>query len=108
MKKFTIILLILVILIFSTAITTPAFAQNVFKEGFYRISDFNHSQDGLYHVQNISAKGVYVIIFNENLIATQILYLEPKSPKYNLVPLKPEYRIIIVGDGQVHIDKGTH
>ena len=107
MKKFTIILLILVTLIFSTSISTPAFAANVFKEGFYRISDFNPSKEGLYHVQNISTKGVYIIIFNENLIATQVLYLEPKSRKYNLVPLKPEHRIIIVGNGQVYIDAGT-
>jgi len=104
MKKFTIILLILVTLIFSTSISTPAFAANVFKEGFYRISDFNPSEGGSYHVQNISDKGVYVIVFNENLIATQILYLEPKSPKYNLVPITPAHRVVIVGDGQVNID----
>jgi len=107
MKKFTIILLILVTLIFNTSISTPAFAANVFKEGFYRISDFNPSEGGSYHVQNISDKGVYVIVFNENLIATQILYLEPKSPKYNLVPITPAHRVVIVGDGQVHIDTGA-
>ncbi|HAK43210.1 MAG TPA: hypothetical protein DCM59_11555 [Clostridium sp.] len=108
MKKFTIVLLILVILIFSASISTPAFAQNVFKEGFYRISDFNPSKDGSYYVQNISDKGVYVIVFNENLIATQILYLEPKSPKYNLVPITPAHRVVIVGDGQVNIDAVAH
>ena len=107
MKKFTIVLLILVTLIFSTSVSTPAFAANVFKEGFYRISDFNPSKEGLYHVQNISTKGVYIIIFNENLIATQILYLEPKSPKYNLVPITPAHRVVIVGDGQVNIDAGA-
>ncbi|WP_346931196.1 hypothetical protein [Clostridium sp.] len=106
MKKFTIILLVLVTLIFSTSITTPAFAENLFKEGFYRISDFNPSKDGFYYVENVSSDGVYIIIFNENLIATQVLYLEPKSRKYNLVPLKPEHRIIIVGNGQVYIDTG--
>jgi len=107
MKKFTVILLILVTLIFSASITTTAFAENVFEEGFYRISDFNPSSDGSYYVKNISTSSVYVIIFNENLIATQILFLEPKSVKYNLVPLKPEHRVVVVGDGQVHIDKGA-
>jgi len=107
MKKFIIILLILVTLIFSTSISTPAFAENLFEEGFYRISNFNPSKDGLYHVKNISEKGVYIIIFNDKLIAVQILYLEPKSPSYRLVPLKHEYRVVIAGDGQVHIDKGT-
>ena len=107
MKRFTIILLILVTLIFSTAITTPAFAENLFKEGFYEISDFNPSKDGFYHAKNISTNGIYLIIFNEKFIATQVLYLEPKSLQYNLVPLTSEFRVIIVGDGQVHIDSGT-
>ena len=107
MKKFTIVLLILVALIFSTSISTPAFAANVFKEGFYRISDLNHSKDGFFHVQNISDKVVYVIVFNENITATQILYLEPKSPKYNLVPITSAHRLVIIGDGQVHIDTGA-
>ncbi|WP_346931195.1 hypothetical protein [Clostridium sp.] len=107
MKKFTIILLVLVTLIFSTSITTPAFAENLFKEGLYRISAFNPSKDGFYHAKNISTNGVYIIIFNEKLIATQVLYLGPKSLQYNLVPLTSEYRILIVGDGQVHIDTGA-
>jgi hypothetical protein len=107
MKKFTAILLILVTLIFSASITTTAFAENVFKEGFYRISDFNLSEAGSYYVENVSTTNIYVIVFNENLIATQILYLEPKSPKYNLVPIKSEHRVVVVGDGQVHIDAVT-
>ena len=106
MKKFTIILLILVTLIFSTSITTPAFAENLFKEGFYRISDFNPSKDGSYHVENMSSYSVCVIVFNENNINTQVLYLEPKSSRHYLVSLKSEYKIVIVGDGEVHIDAG--
>lgn len=105
MKKFTIIILILITLIFSTFTTTPAFAQNVFKEGSYRISDFNPSKDGLYYVQNVSDSGAYAIVFNESLIATQVLYLESKSSKYNFLPLTSEHRVVIVGDGQVYIDK---
>jgi len=65
MKRFTIILLILVTLIFNTSITTPAFAENLFKEGFYEISDFNPSKDGFYHAKNISTNDIYIIIFNE-------------------------------------------
>ncbi|GAA0770067.1 hypothetical protein GCM10008908_12320 [Clostridium subterminale] len=107
MKRFTIILLILVTLIFSTSITTPAFAENLFKEGFYEISDFNPSKNGFYHAKNISTNDIYIIIFNEKLIATQVLYLGPKSLQYNLVPLTSEHTVIIVGDGQVHIDTGT-
>jgi len=106
MKKFTMTLLILVTIIFSTSITTYASPRNIYKEGFYQISDFNPSKDGSYHVENISAYSAYVIVFNENDIKTQLLYLEPKSPRHYLVSLKSEYKIVIVGDGQVHIDAG--
>jgi hypothetical protein len=106
MKKFIIILLILVTSIFSTSITTYASSRNVYKEGFYEISDFNPSKDGSYHVENISEYSACVFVFNENNIKTQVLYLEPKSPRHYLASLKSEYRIVIVGDGQVHIDAG--
>jgi len=48
----------------------------VFEEGFYRISDFNPLSDGSYYVENVSTSSAYVIIFNENLIATQVLFLD--------------------------------
>ncbi len=106
MKKFIMILLILVTIIFGTSIRTYASSRNMYKEGFYKVSDFNHSKDGSYHVQNISAYSISVIVFNENNIKTQVLYLEPKSPRHYLVSLKSEYKIVIVGDGEVHIDAG--
>ncbi len=107
MKKLTVILLILMTLVFNIFITTTAFAENMFKEGTYSISDFNFSKDSLYYIQNVSNDRAYAIVFDEELIATQVLYLTPKSPKYNLVPLTDKHRIVIVGDGQVYIDKWT-
>ncbi len=106
MKKFILILLILVTIILGTSITTYASSRNMYKEGFYKISDFNHSKDGSYHVENMSSYSVSVIVFNENNINTQVLYLEPKSSRHYLVSLKSEYKIVIVGDGEVHIDAG--
>lgn len=107
MKKFTTILLILMTLVFSTFIATPAFAQNVFKEGIYRLSDFIPAKDNSYFAQNISSEGSdYLIVVDEKLSVLQVIRLDPKSPKYNLVPLKPEYRVVIFGDGQLFI-KGT-
>jgi len=106
MKKFIVILLILVTTILGTPITTYAYSRNMYKEGFYEISDFNPSKDGSYHVENMSSYSVCVIVFNENNINTQVLYLEPKSSRHYLVSLKSEYKIVIVGDGEIHIDAG--
>jgi hypothetical protein len=108
MKKFATILLILMTLVFSTFITTPAFAANTFKEGVYKSADFNFSANETYIVQNISPTySVYLTLYDENQLIIQSIRLEPKSAKYNLIPLKPDYRIVIVGNGEVFIDKGT-
>lgn len=104
MKKFTILLFFLICLSFNIVTITPASTTNVFKEGVYKVSDFNFSQDNLYTVQNISSeKGVYLLIFDENQVGLQYIRLKPKSIKYNLVPLKPDYRLVILGDGEAFI-----
>lgn len=104
MKKFT-TLLILVCLSFNIFTVTPAFAANVFNEGVYRLSDFNFSPNNIYNIQNTSPNtGVFVAIFDENQVVLQTIKLGPKSEKYNLLPLKPTDRIMIIGDGDVFID----
>jgi len=106
MKKFTIIFLILVCLLFNMIMIIPAFAANVFKEGIYKAADFNFSSENTYSVQNISSiDGVYVLIFDINQLQMQSIRLAPKSASYNLVPLKPSYRVVVVGKGEVFIDK---
>jgi hypothetical protein len=84
----------------------PAFAANTFKEGIYKAEDFNFSSKNLYNVQNISSNdSVYVLLFDENQLQMQSIRLEPKSASYNLVSLKPGYRVVVVGKGEVFIDK---
>ncbi len=103
MKKFTVSFLILLCLSF-TMIKIAPLAATVFKEGLYKASDFNLSSDSNYTIQNTSPNSdVYMLIINENNVVQQSLRLEPKSEKYNLAPFKPEYRIIVVGDGEVSI-----
>lgn len=108
MKKTSTMLLILMTLVFSTFIVTPAFASNTFKEGVYKAADFNFSANETYIIQNISSTySVYITLYDENQLILQSIRLEPNSDKYNLIPLKPEYRIIIVGNGEVFIDTRT-
>jgi len=103
MKKFTASFLILLCLLLNTIVTSVA-AANLFKEGFYKAADYKFSSNNSYTIQNISPDGsVYVLIFNENQIVQQSMRLEPQSSEYNLLPLKPDYSIVIIGKGEVAI-----
>ena len=108
MKKFALLLLILICLSFNMINITSAFAANVFKEGVYKAADFNFSQNNVYNIQNISSEhSVYMLLYDDNQLEIQSIRLEPNSSKYNLRPLKPNYRIVIVGNGEVFIDKAA-
>jgi len=104
MKKCTVLFLIFLCLSFNIISATPVAAATTFKEGLYKAADFKFSSDNLYYIQNISEKdNVYVLLFDENQLQIQSIRLGPKSLKYNLLPLKPEYRIVIVGNGSIDI-----
>ncbi|WP_297424447.1 hypothetical protein [Clostridium sp.] len=103
MKKF-IVLLILISLLFNVITISSASSATTFKEGIYQLSNFNISQGNNYVIQNISTNdSVFMIIFDENQHELQSIHLSPKSLKYNLIPLMPNYRIVIVGNGEVTI-----
>lgn len=103
MKKFILLFLISIFLLFNLTLST--FAANIFKEGVYKAADFNFSPENTYSVQNVSPENsVYILLFDENQLQMQAIRLEPQSGKYNLLPLKPDYRIAIVGNGDVFID----
>ena len=81
---------------------------NILKEGVYKVSDLKFLPGGpnkLYTVKNVSSSGfTNVIIFNEHPHLIQFIELEPDSTKHILVPLKPEYKIIVVGNAEVYIE----
>ncbi|MDV4150436.1 hypothetical protein R0131_06270 [Clostridium sp. AL.422] len=84
--------------------TQSAYAVNIFDEGVYQVSDFNLSQENKYIIQNISdTESIYLQVFDENQIILQAIRLPPKSDKFNLTSLKPDYRIVIVGKGNIYI-----
>ncbi|MDU2674009.1 MAG: hypothetical protein E7C50_00240 [Clostridium sp.] len=109
MKKFIALFLILIFFIPTTYISIPAFTKNIFKEGIYKSSDFNFSENETYFVQNVSSdNSVFLTIYDENQIVIQSIRLKPNSNRYDLIPLKPDYRIVIVGNGEVFIDPKAH
>ena len=105
MKKYTVLFLILICLSFNILVATPTFAVINFKEGIYQLSDFNILSNNRYTIKNIStSNSVYVILFDDNQRQLQSMTLSPKSEKYTLLDLKPNYRIAIIGKGEVTID----
>ena len=108
MKKFTMLFLISLFLSFNMFIVPSVAQTKVLKEGFYKVADLNLSPNEIYNIQNISfADRVQVIIFDENQTIIQSLRLKPQAPKYELQPLKPDYRVAIIGSGEVIISQNT-
>lgn len=104
MKKLTFILLCLACLSFNLFRAVPALASTNFKEGVYQLSNFNITPNNRYTIQNISPdNSVYVVLFDENQRQIQSISLPPNSQNYSLIPLQPNYRVAIIGKGEVII-----
>jgi len=104
MKKFFMLFLISLLLSFNMLIVTSVAQAATIKEGFYTVKDLNFLPDKDYTIQNVSfAERVQVFILDDNQIVMQTIRLRPQSPKYNLQHLQPNYKILIVGDGEVVI-----
>lgn len=104
MKKFIVSLLILSFLSINIITSVSlAIIGNVFKEGFYKPSDLNMTAKN-YTVQNVSTTdNVYVLVFDKNHALYQSIRMEPSSPKYSLLDIEPDFRIAIVGNGEVFL-----
>lgn len=106
MKKHTVLFLFFLCL-FSNIIlvsSKTAFSQNIMKQGVYTLADLNKSPDNLYEVENTSSKEKsYIAIFDEDDIILQSIRLSPNSISYNLVPMKPDYKIVVLGKGELYI-----
>ncbi|PRR82504.1 hypothetical protein CLVI_16390 [Clostridium vincentii] len=104
MKRFTVLSLIFLCLIFNVIGVKPVFAiSNTFKEGIYNVSDFNPSKNEIYLFSNVSSTDkIYMIIMDENLNMQHSILLLPKSEKHITVPILPTYRVILIGKGEMY------
>lgn len=105
MKKSIILFLIFLCLSFSIIELKSAFAVgNIFTQGIYKVSDFGKSKNQIYTFQNIRPQdNIYVTILDENLNVIEGVRLLPKSPKVDTVPIKDNFKVIIIGNGEVTI-----
>ena len=104
MKKFTVLSLIFLCLIFNVIGVKPVFAiGNTFKEGIYKVSDFNPSKNEIYLFSNVSpTDNIYMIIMDENQTIHHSILLLPNSEKHITVPILPNYRVILLGKGEMY------
>lgn len=74
------------------------------KQGFYSTGSLGLSPNTKYFAQNSSfTDRAYILIFDSKPNLIQAIRLRPQSKKFNLIPLKNDYTIVIVGDGIVNI-----
>lgn len=88
-----------------TLFFVPTIANaEILKKGFHKVIEVNTSPDATYTVQNTSFnERIYMLIFDAQATPLQGIRLKPQSVKYNLVPLKPGYKIVLIGDGEINI-----
>ena len=107
MKKFTMLFLIFLCLSFNImgATSVVANGSNILKQGVYTLSDLNISPDNMYTVQNTSSTNKsYILVFDDNDVKMQSIRLFPNSTKFNLISIKPDYKIVVLGKGEVYIN----
>lgn len=104
MKKNIMLFFIALFLLFYVSTITAIVQDEVLKEGFYKAKDLNLSINKIYYAQNVSSKDdIFMLIFDGNENLQQSLRLKPQSPKYKLLPFGGEYKILIVGNGEVSL-----
>lgn len=108
-KFYTILFLVFICLLFNTAVNAVNLpTTNIFREGVYQVGDFNIAPNNLYYVQNASNDEVLLQIYDEHKVVQQYMTLPPSSRKFTLIPLKPEYRVVILGKGDLYITIGWY
>ncbi|MCE5221296.1 MAG: hypothetical protein LLF98_08535 [Clostridium sp.] len=102
MKKFITIFSIFLFLSFSMNITTTVAQPKKVSEGFYYAKDINIMENVKYTIQNVSPSyESFIIIFDDKERIQQAARLEPNSQKHILLPIKSNYKITIIGKGEL-------
>ena len=102
MKKLIYIFFIFLFLSFTINTITTVAAPKSFSEGFYYAKDLNIMDNVKYCVENISPSyDGYIIIFDGQQRVQQSVLLEHNSQKHILLPIKYNYKVVIVGQCEI-------
>lgn len=106
MKKFVVLLSICLCLSLNVIHSKPAFAVgNTFTQGIHSVSDFNISPNDLYIFSNVSKTDkIHLIFLDEKQDIVHTIRLGPNSEEHLTVPIKPNYKVIIIGNGILYIN----
>lgn len=106
MKKFLVILLVLLSVSYIPTNAVIQFAEPPLKEGVYRVNTFTIPLNEINYIENTSkTDDVYFVVFNENDTLIQSIKLPPNSSKHKISPLDPSYRIVVIGKGTILLSK---
>lgn len=102
MKNSVRILFVFLFVSFSfNTVSALAETKNTFSEGIYSISDLKLLPNVSYKIENVSGGKSFISIFNNDLILEESIRLESNSLKYILKPMQYDYKIVIIGTGQL-------
>jgi len=100
MKRFIFAFLFFLCLFFANNTISYAEISKDVSHGIYTMNALNLSPDTDYVVQNNSfSERTLLIIYDSKPNLIQLIRLTPQSKKHNLIPLKNDYTIIILGNG---------
>jgi len=100
MKRFISAFLFFLCLFFANSTISYAEIPKDVSQGIYTIDTLKLSPDTDYVVQNNSFnERALLIIYDSKPNLIQLIRLTPQSKKQNLIPLKNDYTIIILGNG---------
>ena len=104
MKRLTVLFLIFLSVTLNMIGWKSVFAiTNTFTQGIYESSVLIPSKSNTYVFSNISlTDGVFLIILDENQVINHAIRLLPNSEKHITVPILPNYRILILGKGELY------
>lgn len=104
MKKFLFVLLFLFFASLNIFTKTAMAQPRNFKEGVYDVASLNLLPNTIHTIKNNSAtEYAFMMIFDSNQIAQQLMQLTPNSNEYILVPLQSGYQMLIVTNEEITI-----
>lgn len=102
MKKFMAALSIFLFLVFNVNLITTIADPKSFSEGLYKVKDSGLTTNITYKVKNVSPSNQsIIIIYDGKNVMQELIRLDPNSPEYFIKPLGFDYKIIVVGNGEV-------
>jgi len=107
MKKIISVLMICLSLNFNALKDeNPQITSNILKEDVYSVKDIVEGLGDVRYIQNISSENsLYFILLDENRVVIEAIKMKPNSRKFGLIEFQPNYKLVLLGDGEAFLSK---